>query len=248
MKKISKITWILFCSATLLCKSTSAQKGLSLGTSASYLYSYRYLTEPSDGLVFIKEHRDKMESAMSGYCSSLDVLYQFNNNWNLSSGVSLSNPGYQYKNDEVLSGDQIGPSGFSPGQSITEVKTTYRLTRFSIPLLIGYRLPISQNNKHSLFFRLGVNNHFLSSAISSSEATYQNGETKTSTDDISKHYESYSLSAYAGIGYFYQINKHNIGLWFLGDYNITTATKKSYPIHEHPYYGGISLSYFYLFN
>lgn len=248
MKKgFSKISLMLFCSATLLYKSSFAQSGLSLGTSAAYLYSYRHLKMP-DGSDSYKQQRDQ-ESPVSSYFFSIDALYQFKGNWNLTSGLSISNPGYQRDLSDFKFGDQITEGGFTgPAEAVDEIETKYRITRMSVPLLVGYRLPLGENNKHSLLFRLGVSNHFLIDMLVRTEIEFKDGTSKHSTQDISSYYEFYSLSATANIGYFYRFNKHSLGLSLLGDYGLPITQTRISGMKESIYYGGVGLTYLHQLN
>lgn len=236
---ITKMT-LLICLFYISVASTYAQTGFSIGAGGAYLISYRTLkSDGSSSGNTLKSLRNDMETPIPGHAFSADILYQFNNNLTLSSALAYSNTGYQMNDLDLtdIFGNNAG-----------KVNIRYHRSRLSIPIMVGYRLNLSADNKHSILFRLGLNNNLIYTSRAIAYFTFSDGSKKRESEKYDYSGNAYNVSACVNIGYYYTFGRNQIGVNALGDYAITPNTVKDSYTKSYDYFGGVGLSYLYSFS
>lgn len=245
MKLKHAILWT-FCVLTLS-PETFAQSGLSMGYSGSYLHSYRRLKnvngDPREDK-YIAD-RNEMESPLGAVQFSIDGVYQYKNNMNLSFGAGYSNTGFQYKNLKLS--DPVDPNNKLYNLDNADVKI--RLMQLSLPIMIGYKLSLGSGDHHVLLFRLGFNNHITIKTTYTTVLNFNDGTKEKEVENMGiLYYFPYNLSACANIGYYYKMKRHSVGINLSGDYGVSPINDWSDSVKLYPYYLGIGLSYLYAFH
>lgn len=238
--KLKHTLLLLLCIFSIL-PETFAQKGFSVGFSGAYLHSFRRLKVNDDDTYTQKDldYRNDTESPLGARQFSLDFMYNYKNNVNISFGMSHSNTGYQIKDYPFYS---------SSAPSVDNLVLQYRFMRITLPIMFGYKLALGKEHKQALLFRLGFNNHINYAVSTAFIVNYKNGGKDEQKETELALIFPYNLSACANIGYYYQLKKHHIGLSLIGDYGLTALDGTDYSISDYLYNWGIGLSYFYAFH
>lgn len=240
-------TFLIFL-AGLTSFCTFAQSSqFQIGGSTSYLYSYRSLVSNGSTGDFVKDSRDKSESGASGVGLSGDLTFSMKGKFYLRSALSVNNFGYTTQTSRLKFGDAINDStGFAnPSTPISTGKINQRFITLSIPVLIGYKIHLDDQNTRFLLIQTGLNNHLILSSKTKGEYRYQDGTIDNRTTNTKTSFNSYYLSSLTGIGYLYQPNKHGISVALFFDYGLTPINKNTTNISQHSYFGGVNLSYCY---
>lgn len=225
----------------LLLKQTSAQTGFSIGGSAASMLSYRTIhTDGSYTARFIKDVRDNNEFPLLGFSFAVDLMYQFKNNFVVSSALSYSTIGYQWPDAALTDINGI----------IEKANLRNRIFIASVPVMVGYNLYLGDSKKHALMFRLGVNNNFVVGATYIVITQRRDGSVNIIDSDSRQDQNAYYLSACANIGYYFNMGNghHRMGINLLGDYALMPTSKRSMAVENLHYYGGLALSYLYTFH
>jgi hypothetical protein len=234
--------------SVLLSNYSRSQQGFYIGGSASYVYTFKTAIPTYFGQSGINASKNK--KPISGIQFSIDGLYQFKSNWNISTCLGYTNAGFQ-STEKLRFGDAIDDNlGFIPSAiNNTYLTTKYRLTHLSLPIMVGYKINLAPNKKHVLLIRAGATNHLVIKYIE--KATINGDETLTYSNkqryELPKGYSKYGISANINIGYFYHFGSHNIGFYSHGDYGVSPANKKRADKNQYNYFVGFGVAYFYLF-
>lgn len=191
-------------------------KGLLIGISVSPDYCNRILSSPYDGTFYSSfiNLRDDMEKYKIGFTGGININYDVSKNLGFEIGVQYSNKGYSTKAIELTYGDAIDPRfGFTydslqpntitNSSPVKNIKFVDNLIYLDIPARAILNFG---KNKIRFITSFGITTNILLEATTTTVSEYENGETKSTTQDQPYEYKTLGISPTFSIGAAYKIS------------------------------------------
>jgi len=156
--------------------------------------SYRILTG-SVGEEWHKEDRNNAEVVRVGYCVKFGIIRTLSERWNIGSGLSYSNIGFNTKATPLtwITSDADLP---------TKLRSSSRYTYIGIPILAYYKLTVNKRWGSELIFGVSLNHYINKNVISEIKIN----DVWTSYPNKGFIYNKFNVFGIIGIGNSYRIN------------------------------------------